>query len=188
MAANTPEFTLYTNLPAITEWIDAQHALPPMATGDAFVGFSVEIMNRTSYLLRTGVALRGKGQRDEELPRNRAVVLGHMVRLMKLYECLLLKASNVSQLYSHLLPSRARAPCRPASQSKTAAPDTNYLRPIVNRLEYLNQRLDGAHKNTSRLGRELNDANPGPGANYTHVSHKPTSDPRHQSQLCTGGA
>ena len=64
MAAAPPEFTLYANLRSISEWIETHNELPPLETNDAFVGFSVEIMNRTLYLLRTGVALAPDGTAD----------------------------------------------------------------------------------------------------------------------------
>ena len=51
-------------------------------------------MNRTLYLLRTGVALAPHGAADRGVARNGAIVLGHMVRLMKLYECFLSHATK----------------------------------------------------------------------------------------------
>ncbi|MGB9457282.1 MAG: DUF5677 domain-containing protein [Bryobacteraceae bacterium] len=55
------------------------------------MSFSVEIMNRALYLLRTGVSLSPNAKSAERgVTRNRAIVLGHLVRLMKLFECLLI--------------------------------------------------------------------------------------------------
>jgi len=94
MAANPPEFTLLTNLRSIAEWINTHAELPLLETNGAFVGFSVEIMNRTLYLLRTGVVLTQEHAVDRGVTRNRAIALGHMVRIMKLYECFWLHARD----------------------------------------------------------------------------------------------
>lgn len=88
------EAVLYANLRSIKDWIDAHNELPPLNTTAGFVGFSVEIMNRALYLLRVGVALAPDEQRRSGVSRNKAIVLGHVVRLMKLYDCLLLHTSH----------------------------------------------------------------------------------------------
>ncbi len=80
---------------SIAEWIEANNELPSLGTNEAVsVSFSVEIMNRTLYLLRTGVALAPYGTQDRGVTRNRAIITGHMVRLMKLYDCFLMHACN----------------------------------------------------------------------------------------------
>ena len=70
MAAYPPEMPLYVNLKSIAAWIEANEELPPLTTNGEFVGFSVEIMNRTLYLLRAGVALARPGTVDRGVTKH----------------------------------------------------------------------------------------------------------------------
>ena len=48
--------------------------------------FSVEVMRRCLYLLRLGVSLVPDGTKHQGFTKHRAIVVGHMVRIVKLYE------------------------------------------------------------------------------------------------------
>lgn len=91
MGARPPlpaETALIGNLRTIVAWLDAHEDFsPPLRSNDEFMAFSAEIMNFTTYLLRAGVSLCRAGEDRSGVSRNRAIVIGHLVRAMKLYEC-----------------------------------------------------------------------------------------------------
>ncbi len=69
--------------------------------------FSAEIMNFTLYLLRAGVSLSRPGEDQRGVSRNRAIVMGHLIRTMKLYECFVEHACadkrEICMIFSRLL-------------------------------------------------------------------------------------
>ncbi len=88
---DSPEQRLHVNLNAVAAWMEANSELPRLSTDVEFMRFSVEIMNRALYLLRTGVSLSPDAESAKRgVSRNRAIPLGHLVRLMKLFECFLI--------------------------------------------------------------------------------------------------
>ena len=84
------------NLKKIDEWID--HNSSPLAdfkTNTEFMKFAVEIMNRCLYLLKTGVASAPDAEiASKGYTKNEAIIVGHMVRLTKLYEGSLIHICN----------------------------------------------------------------------------------------------
>jgi hypothetical protein len=104
----SPERNLQANLLAIMAWLEANGELPPLSTDDEFIAFSVEIMNRALYLLRVGVSLSPDAESaGRGVARNRAIVLGHVVRLMKLFECFLIHTCDnrfeICMIFSRLI-------------------------------------------------------------------------------------
>lgn len=78
------------NLSKIEEWI--AHVPDPwlFKSNDEYMSYAVELMNRAHYLLSLGVSLAPTEQSVAKgYTRNRAIVAGHMVRIVKLYEGLL---------------------------------------------------------------------------------------------------
>ena len=76
------------NLKKINEWID--YNSPPSTdfkTNTEFMKFAVEIMNLCLYLLKTGVALAPEAEASRKgYTKHRAIIVGHIVRITKLYE------------------------------------------------------------------------------------------------------
>jgi Family of unknown function (DUF5677) len=86
-----PYSVLLSNLQSIREWIDAHRELPVCRDNDEFMTLGVEIMRRAHYLLKVGISLSPSPQvASRGMSKNRAIVVGHLVRLMKLYDCFLL--------------------------------------------------------------------------------------------------
>lgn len=83
------------NLSEIARWVSAAPKPSAFAAETDFMQFLTEAMGRALYLLRTGVALVP----NDEISTNgyikrRAVVVGHMVRLTKLFDGLYLHIAN----------------------------------------------------------------------------------------------
>ncbi len=76
------------NLEKINEWIDFNSPPPTDSkTNTEFMEFAVEIMNRCLYLLKIGVASApDKETARKGYTKHRAMVVGHIVRIAKLYE------------------------------------------------------------------------------------------------------
>ncbi|MYI93142.1 hypothetical protein F4083_02305, partial [Candidatus Poribacteria bacterium] len=88
----------------IEAWIDFNSPPPVFKTNTAFMKFAVEIMNRCLYLLKLGV----RASPDVETARrgytkHRAIIVGHMVRLTKLYEGVLIHICSHHQELAHIL-------------------------------------------------------------------------------------
>src|SRR5260370_29639625 len=86
-----PLDTLLINAEEINNWIASAPDTTAFQTNNEVMQYTVELMNRALYLLRIGAqlapnpdtALRG-------FPKHRAIIVGHMVRMAKLYEGLLM--------------------------------------------------------------------------------------------------
>lgn len=86
---------LITNLAGIQSWIDNSPAPTELRTNDEFMSFVVQLMNRCLYLLRVGAALSpDERTANEGFTKHRAIVVGHMVRIAKLYEGFLIHPSS----------------------------------------------------------------------------------------------
>ena len=83
------------NLSNIRSWIDEAPDPYSFSDNDAFMAFSVELMNRCIYLLRLGASLTPSTTVAKRgYSKHRAIIVGHMVRLVKLYEGLALHVSQ----------------------------------------------------------------------------------------------
>ena len=87
----------------IEAWVDYNSPPPVFKTNTAYMKFAVEIMNRCLYLLKLGV----RASRDAETARrgytkHRAIIVGHMVRLAKLYEGVLIHICSHHQELAHI--------------------------------------------------------------------------------------
>ena len=87
----------------IEAWVDFNSPPPVFNTNTAYMNFAVEIMNRCLYLLKLGVC----ASRDAETARrgytkHRAIIVGHMVRLTKLYEGVLIHICGRHRELAHL--------------------------------------------------------------------------------------
>ena len=90
-------------LSRIEAWVDFNSPPPVFNTNTAYMKFAVEIMNRCLYLLKLGV----RASRDAETARrgytkHRAIIVGHMVRLAKLYEGVLFHICSHHQELAHI--------------------------------------------------------------------------------------
>ena len=76
------------NLEKINKWIDFNSPLPTdFKTNAEFMEFAVEIMNRCLYLLKAGTASAPDAETARKgYAKHKAIIVGHMVRLTKLYE------------------------------------------------------------------------------------------------------
>ena len=76
------------NLAKIERWIDDNTSRDPDFNTDVeFMEFAVEIMNRCLYLLKVGTATVPDAEiASKGYTKHRAIIVGHMVRLTKLYE------------------------------------------------------------------------------------------------------
>ena len=75
------------NIVEIDKWIDDAQPPTELESNDDFMRFSVEVMRRCLYLLRLGSSLvpyRKKVQQG--YAKHGAIIVGHMVRIVKLYE------------------------------------------------------------------------------------------------------
>lgn len=89
------EEVLLSNLADIERWIEEAPDPSSFQSNDDFMGFTVELMNRALYLLRVGVSLAPSQEAAERgYSKHRAIVVGHMVRITKLYEGLLIHVSR----------------------------------------------------------------------------------------------
>ena len=87
----------------IEAWVDFNSPPPVFNTNTAYMKFAVEIMNRCLYLLKLGV----RASRDAETARkgytkHRAIIVGHMVRLAKLYEGVIIHICSRHRELAHL--------------------------------------------------------------------------------------
>lgn len=87
----------------IEAWVDFNSPPPVFNTNTAYMKFAVEIMNRCLYLLKLGV----RASPDVETARrgytkHRAIIVGHMVRLAKLYEGVIIHICSNHQELAHI--------------------------------------------------------------------------------------
>lgn len=78
------------NLAIINEWVDKSPDPETFQKNDEFMELIVESMNYTLYLLKVSVALASNSRSaNSGFSKNTAIVVGHLVRITKLYEGLL---------------------------------------------------------------------------------------------------
>jgi hypothetical protein len=83
------------NLAEIDNWIDSAPDTNGFRNNNDFMQFMVEAMNRSSYLLRVGAALApDEASSGKGFTKRRAIIAGHMVRVVKLYEGLLIHTAK----------------------------------------------------------------------------------------------
>ena len=83
------------NLKNIKAWVDFNSPPPDFATNTEFMKFAVEIMNRCLYLHKTGVTSAPDAKTaNRGYTKHRAIIVGHMVRITKLYEGVLIHICN----------------------------------------------------------------------------------------------
>lgn len=88
------------NLRDIRSWIEEAPDPSSFSDNEAFMAFSVELMSRCIYLLRLGASLAPNATIESRgYEKHDAIIVGHMVRLAKLYEGL---ATHVSQRQTEL--------------------------------------------------------------------------------------
>ena len=91
------------NLKKIEEWVDFNSPPPDFDTNTEFMKFAVEIMNRCLYLLKTGAASAPDAETASKgYAKNEAIIVGHMVRLTKLYEGVLMHICSHHQELAHI--------------------------------------------------------------------------------------
>ena len=87
----------------IEAWVDFNSPPPVFKTNTAYMKFAVEIMNRCVYLLKLGVrASPGVETARRGYTKHRAIIVGHMVRLTKLYEGVLIHICSHHQELAHI--------------------------------------------------------------------------------------
>jgi hypothetical protein len=85
---DAPE-ALLTDLQIVKEWALNALPLPPLRTNDDYMTIAIEVMNHAHFLLRIGISLAPTDiQADRGVTRRTAIVLGHLVRIHKLYDAL----------------------------------------------------------------------------------------------------
>ncbi len=92
------------NLNSIEKWVDFNSPPPSnFKTNTEFMKFSVEIMNRCLYLLKTGaVSAPNIETASKGYTKHKAIIVGHMVRLTKLYEGVLIHICSNHQELAHI--------------------------------------------------------------------------------------
>ncbi len=99
---------LLNNLNEIENWIKSAPDPATFKNNDDFMGFIVELMNHSLYLLRVGASLGPSEEAaNKGFSKHRAIILGHMVRIVKLYEGLLIHISQrqleLAAIFSRLI-------------------------------------------------------------------------------------
>ncbi len=86
---------ILNNLAKIEKWIDEAPDPTTFQNNDDFMSFVVELMNHCLYLLKVGVALAPTEETSHNgYSKQKAIIMGHMVRLVKLYEGILIHISK----------------------------------------------------------------------------------------------
>lgn len=86
---------LLDNLDKIDNWLSSAPDPATFQNNDDFMEFTVELMNRCLYVLRVGVSLApNEAVAYKGYSKQRAIIVGHMVRIVKLYEGLLIHISQ----------------------------------------------------------------------------------------------
>ena len=90
-------------LSMIEAWVDFNSPPPLFNTNTAYMKFAVEIMNRCRYLLKLGVRASSDVETAKRgYTKHRAIIVGHMVRLTKLYEGVLIHICSHHQELAHI--------------------------------------------------------------------------------------
>ena len=88
-------------LRAIDQW--AIQPMPELTTNDDFMTLGMELMNHAQYLLLIGISLApSQMQAENGVARRRAIVLGHLVRIHKLYDALRYHTANKERDICHI--------------------------------------------------------------------------------------
>ncbi len=91
------------NLKNIKAWVDFNSPPPEYDTNTEFMKFAVEIMNRCLYLLKTGAASVPDAETAKKgYAKDEAIIVGHMVRITKLYEGVLMHICSHQQELAHI--------------------------------------------------------------------------------------
>ena len=86
---------IYNNLSNIEEWINSSPEPTSFRDNNDFMNFVVQLMNCSLYLLRLCIALAPTEEiSDRGYTKHKAIIVGHMVRIAKLYEGLLIHISS----------------------------------------------------------------------------------------------
>jgi len=99
---------LFKNLAEIDKWIEDAPTPGSFQRNDDFMGLTVELMNRALYLLRIGASL-APNERVANIgfSKQKAIVVGHLVRLAKLYEGLLIhitkRQAELAAIFARLI-------------------------------------------------------------------------------------
>ena len=77
------------HLNAVSDWANGSLPLPPLETNDDYMTLAMEVMNNSYYLLRIAASLTSSYLHAEKgVTKRGAIVLGHLVRIAKLYDAL----------------------------------------------------------------------------------------------------
>ena len=91
------------NLSKIEAWVDFNSPPPVFNTNTAYMKFTVDIMNRCLNLLRIGIAASPDAETTRRgYTKHRAIIVGHMVRIAKLYEGSLIHICSHQQELAHI--------------------------------------------------------------------------------------
>ena len=91
------------NLKNIKAWVAFNSPPPDFDTNTEFMKFAVEIMNRCLYLLKAGAASAPDAETAHKgYTKNEAIIVGHMVRITKLYEGVLMHICSHHQELAHI--------------------------------------------------------------------------------------
>jgi hypothetical protein len=83
------------NLEQIKDWIDTVSDTSALHTNDEFMKLVVELMDRSLYVLRIGVvSVPSEEAAEKGCSKQRAIIVGHIVRVAKLYEGMLIHISE----------------------------------------------------------------------------------------------
>jgi hypothetical protein len=86
---------IYKNLAEIEEWIANAPSPINFKSNDEFMEFMVQVMNHTLYMLRVGASLAPNEEVSHRgFTKQKAIVVGHIVRIAKLYEGLLIHTAK----------------------------------------------------------------------------------------------
>jgi hypothetical protein len=80
---------LYRSLDVVDQWASRMSPLPLLNTNDEFMTLAMEAMNYCQYLIGVAISVvPTEIQSEKGLMKRRAIVLGHLVRIYKLYDAL----------------------------------------------------------------------------------------------------
>ncbi|MFC1794012.1 DUF5677 domain-containing protein [Planctomycetota bacterium] len=86
---------LYKNLSSIEKWFAEAPVPSTLKDDNDFMNIIVETMSRALYLLRVGVSLAPNEEKTERgFTKHHAIIVGHMIRLTKLYDGFCLHVSK----------------------------------------------------------------------------------------------
>jgi hypothetical protein len=80
---------LYRNLAVVDQWASRMLPLPSLNTNDEFMTLAMEAMNHCQCLIGVAISVvPTEVQSEKGVTKRRAIVLGHLVRIYKLYDAL----------------------------------------------------------------------------------------------------